>query len=470
MRKYIVFFVLNLFILSLEADNFLHSKVDERFELTSIVFRLIDADEYVNNDLETYAKDIDVYFTPYKNHPLIKYTKDILRDRDEIGYDAVASSTTLLVIEKGNVKLNPKADISKYVSVDYRWKEETLKQYVKLLNDFYKKTKFREFFKSHAELYSIAENRFDELLKEIDINWFEDFFGKSFGSPKVYLSLCNGRSNYALWDSYLKDAPDEYGIVIGAFLTDEDKTPFFPNKRSITTTIIHEFGHRFTNPLMEKYADQMVDGAQKIYPYVKEQLKAVAYGNANVMLGEGFNNLFVNMYYKEHPAGFEKYTIAEHERFGFVWMNRAVNFAENFYINREVYPTINEFMPQLVDFFNFTASNIKSLMKEYKMKAPQVINVFPALDSEVDSDIKEIRVEFSHRMWGSMGVYPLNDSIFISPISQGDHWSKDMKMIVFPVSLEKNTKYGLKLPKGAYLSEDTYPMLEDFEVRFKTKE
>jgi len=469
MKKAILFLIFSHISLAiLIASDTLTAKVDERFELTSIVFRMVEAEEYINNNVASYAADIDSYFASHKNHPLIKYTKDIIRDRDEVGYDAVASSTTLLVIQNGKVKLNPRADIAKYIETDYRWKDETLKQYVKLLDDFYRKTEFRKFFQNHKGLYTSAETNLNELLKNIDTPWFESFYGKPFGEPHVYISLCNGRSNYALWDSYLKNKPNEYGIVIGCSQASENNIPMF-NIYSVAPVIIHEFCHRFTNQLMKEYSSQMIDGALKMYPYVKDQLRARAYGSANAILSEGFNNLFVNMYFKEHPIGLEKHFIADNEKTGFVWMKTAVNFMDNFYINRELYPTIYEFMPQLIDLFNFTANNIEPLIKEHEMKTPRVISVFPALDSEVDTDITEIRVEFSHRMWGSMGANLSDDKTLAIPLTGEDFWSENMRVIVLSISLKENTQYGFKLPKDIYRSEDTYPMFEDFEVRFKTK-
>lgn len=41
--------------------------VDERVELTSIVARLAEYDEYVNHYFKSYASDVDQYFAKYKS-------------------------------------------------------------------------------------------------------------------------------------------------------------------------------------------------------------------------------------------------------------------------------------------------------------------------------------------------------------------------------------------------------------------
>ena len=64
-------------------------KVDERFELTSIAFRLAGAREFTYEYLEGYNQKINSYFKPYQSHKLIDFIKQI-RERNGIGFDAVS--------------------------------------------------------------------------------------------------------------------------------------------------------------------------------------------------------------------------------------------------------------------------------------------------------------------------------------------------------------------------------------------
>jgi hypothetical protein len=143
----------------------LKSHVDERFELTGIVFRLAEAEEYVNNEVFHYVADIDAYFAPYKEHPLIQYVRKI-REREEVAYNAVSGAATLLQIKNGKVSVSPQADIACLVQ-DPRWTEETFSIYVKLLNRFYKDTKFAVFFNQHKALYAETEKRFNDKSKVV---------------------------------------------------------------------------------------------------------------------------------------------------------------------------------------------------------------------------------------------------------------------------------------------------------------
>ncbi|MDR1609953.1 MAG: DUF4932 domain-containing protein [Candidatus Symbiothrix sp.] len=481
MKKFVLLW---LFLIGTWSSGFsqLTSHVDERFELTSIAFRLAGAEEYINNQVVGYVKDIDAYFDKYKEHSLIRYIKEI-RTKDEIAYNAVSSSTFLLKIRNNEVFLNPEADINTFLKSELRWTAVTLNKYVKLLNQFYKDAKFKTFYNQHKNLYAEAEKRFDELLKTIRLEWFQSFYGKPFGNPFIYISLCNGRSNYALLSSFNKTGSSDYGIIIGCtsidkegiptFITyyDKDGQPYYD--RAVLSVIIHEFSHYFSNPIFFKYCEQeMIGAANKIFPLVKEQLAKVAYGSAGDMIGEGLNELFSNMYFHDNSS-IDQYNVAKDERYGFIWMSRAVRFMENFSANRILYPTIEDYMPQLIAFINSCGDNIEQIVDEYKHKNPYVVNVFPGSNTTVSENIKEIRVDFSHSMWGLFTINkPTQSNVIYLEIEPAScYWSEDNKTFIIPVMLERGKNYGLRLSgNGGFQSSETYPMIEDFEILFNTTE
>ena len=64
-------------------------------------------------------------------------------------------------------------------------------------------------------------------------------------------------------------------------------------------------------------------------------------------------------------------------------MRRSMDFMENFYAHRDLYPHIEDFMPQLIAFLNFTADNFDSVLTEYKNRHPYITNVYPAVNSDI---------------------------------------------------------------------------------------
>jgi len=476
MRKFSLLFF--FCICSTLVFSQLKSHVDERFELTSIVFRLAGADEYNNNQVKSYISDIDDYFAPFKEHPLIRYVKEI-REKDEVAYDAVSGITFQLVIRGNHIDLSPQSDKAAFLQSEPRWKNESMDKFIKLLNHFYKETKFKVFFSRHQDLYSTAENRFDGLLQTIHEEWFQSFYGEPLGNPAIYLSLCNGSSNYSM-NAYSKDNSSNYGIVIGCSRVDkdgipnfilaysEDNKPYYDNKK--IRVIIHEFSHHFSNPLVTKYEQEMNVAAEKMFPYVREQLAKYAYNDAKSILFEGLNELFVNTYFWEYKNP-DSYNIYDDENRGFVWMRRAIRFMNNFYENRIIYPYIKGFMPQLVSFINTSGNHIDQIMDEYNHSFPYVVNVFPGINTTVSADIKEIRVDFSHPMIVGIGInYPENLNGILPQKTATSYWSKDMKTLIMPVALEKEENCNINLSKGVFQSFENFPMKEDFEILFKTAE
>lgn len=169
-------------------------KVDERFELTSIAFRLADAEEYSQCRIPEYAEAIDSYFGDFKNHALINYIREI-RNTQWVSYNAVATSTDILLIDDGKLILHPAADTARLFKLDPRWTSDSFDKYLGLLNDFYKETDFKRFFDSQVALREAAEEKFGTLLAEINMDWFKSFYGVDLGTPNVSISLTNGPSN-----------------------------------------------------------------------------------------------------------------------------------------------------------------------------------------------------------------------------------------------------------------------------------
>jgi hypothetical protein len=455
----------------------LKSHVDERFELTSIAFRLAGAEEYINNEVANYAADIDTYFAPYQEHALIQYIKKI-REQDEVAYNAVTTLTFQLEIKNGQVHLHPQINKTAFLQSEPRWKKQSLTQFVNLLNQFYKTTKFHLFYNQHQNLYKETEKRFDELLQTIHTEWFQSFFGKPIGNPYLYLSLCNGRSNYAL-TGHNKNTSSDYGIIIGCSQVDQEGIPYFITGYNRANEpvydkiplIIHELSHHFSNPLVDKYKQEMMEGAEKMFPYVQERLARAAYGHAKSILYEGLDELFVNMYFQEYKD-LDRCEISGNENRGFVWMRRAIRFMNHFYENRAIFPYIENFMPQLASFINTSGHQIEQMMDEYAHSQPYVVNVFPGLNTTVSSDMKEIRVDFSHPMRNIYGIYTAKQSDVVRPKIEraSSYWSDDMRTFIIPVTLEKGQNYGLSLPKYIFQSSDCFYLPEDFEILFKTEE
>lgn len=150
MKKRLLFLILIIFCVHFNVAAQLRSTTSEVFELSSIAFRLAGAEEYMQDPVPSYAKDIDKYFASHCDHKLIEYIKEI-RGEYLLGYDAVANGAANLVVRDGGIVVSDDFDISKISDVDKRWTVEAYSKYVELLSDFYKKSNFNKFYSDYKK-------------------------------------------------------------------------------------------------------------------------------------------------------------------------------------------------------------------------------------------------------------------------------------------------------------------------------
>lgn len=428
------------------------AKVDEKFELTSIVFALAGVPEYCDIAIQSYYDDIIKEMIPYAMSEPIEYIR-ILNQNHMIGYAAVSSTASMLEIHNGKIRLQAKYDISKISEADSRWNEELFAKYIDMLNKFYKLSNFRRFFEKHRPLYELAEQRMNEIIVNTSSGWFKSFFGKELDPDmKIYINLTNGPHNYAI----------PGGVLIGVQSTDKNDRSLSPGTMYV---FMHELCHHYTNPLFSSYWDSIKDAADKIYPHVKDQMYKNAYGDSASTMGEWLNDLFVLMYFKETNDKWLRANVSEKIKRGFIWMERSMEFVNNFDMNRDKYPTINEFMPQLVDFLNYTADNFEFVEREYKHSNPYITNIYPAPGSDI-TDVTEVIITFSEPMLGSYGFIGIPDNA--EPLDfyfENVKWDDSRCRVIIP--LKPNTRkqgetYGLKLHPNFFLSAKYFPLDDRF--------
>lgn len=460
MRKLVIIFIL-IFVGVDKTYSTCQPKVDERFELTSIMFALAGVPEYCQCAIPSYKQDIIDDLGPYDQTEAIDYIRE-LNQVHGIGYNAVSTTADMLEIKDGEIRLQSQYDIAKIAEADPRWNEALFSKYLKIANDFYRQSNFHQFYMDHHELYRAAEQRMTELLAEIEMGWFTSFFGKPLDSSlKVYICLNNGPSNYSF--------PN--GVLIG-MMADAEGMPSV--NETIEFMLLHEFGHHFANPLFDTHKKTLESSAENMFPYVRELMYQSAYGNAKTMVIEWLTNLLVLMYYRDNNPIFLGHLTASNTSKGFIWMGRSIRFMENFYENRDKYPYFKNFMPQVNEFMKFTSDHYDEVITEYEHRHPYVVGVYPLTGTNI-KDCTEIRVIFSEPM--DMDVYGMDSrslsSKGISPLPIYDaKYINDRTHVLYirTEELAENKSYGCILPGYAYQSEHCFPMDHDQELLFNTFE
>ncbi|WCO01069.1 DUF4932 domain-containing protein [Psychroserpens ponticola] len=335
-------------------------KVDKRVELLSIVFRLAGCHEYSQNLFPEYVESIENHFEKFKNHDLITYVKDELRE-DGIGFSAVMSMA-IHITEPPNIK--PIITPFSNTSLEEPWREDSAIKFLKLLNIFYTDADCETFFNSNKELYKTASNRFKNVYQNLDLEWYQNFYGaKPKGEFRIINGLGNGGASYGPHIMYPNGNEVVYAIM-GTWSVDSLGMPNYEMKEYFPT-ILHEFNHSFINHLVEKYRSQLQESGTIIFNKVKDEMNKQAYGNWKTMYDEALVRATVIKYMKDHNydrRSIEK-ELDEQLNSSFLWTDALVKELERYDNNRDSYPTLEHFMTELVIFFNNTASEIDLLKK-----------------------------------------------------------------------------------------------------------
>ncbi len=443
-------------------------KVDERVELLSIVFRLAEAEEYMNNDIADYTKDIDEYFFQFKEHEVIKYAKEI-RQTNEVAYDAVMSMAVRIEIKDGirfNENIFP-------LDLDKRWGQENADKFIKLLAQFYIESKFHDFFINHSLLYNVAEKNFNTILSKIKFDWFQNFFGeKPNGDYNLFISLTNGGNNYGA-NTHFKDGRKDIFSIIGTWRTDSLKNPIY----SVNTisTIIHEFNHSFCNPLIDANYDKMDKQASKFFKLVSKILSQQAYDIPKIMLYEILVRACVIKYYQNNKISENKVKslIANEKSNGFLWIEELVNLLSNYEKNRDKYLTLNSFMPEIVNLQNKLSP--KKIQKKYNSECPQIVSINIKNNSKnIDPNLSEVVVTFNKPMnTGCNGTSYGKKGEKYFPEFRKDlksKWDENIKnKWTFYITLKPNTEYSMSFPAQFFMDENYHFLKETYYLDFKTK-
>lgn len=440
--------------------------VDERMELVCIAARLAGYEEYVCDSAPEYMKDIDT--AGHRDDRLIGFLRE-LRESDEIAYDAISESVLALkIIEDGHIVLDEK-ETDCIISHDDRWSKASFGEYAALLDRFYRKSRFHDFFREHSGMYEKAREYALPYLKDIDMNQFPEYFGGRARNLTVCLGLSIGLSNYGLSDIYDGDQiEDEDILVVIGCGHEKDGVPTFANDR-VVPVIIHEICHAYTKDLARGCYPMIAESMEKVFNEVKDRIIS-AHALPSIMANEFINELFVIQYMldNENLRSYAMYHAAENQENGYFWMWRAVEFMRNFSENRDKFPTARDFMPHLVDFCNRLPLDWPVIRHEFDTRHPYVVGTFPVNGCTVSADTDEIRILFSRDMktsaWGSIPVEG-------TEVLKGEFEWTDCRTLTVRLSepLVPGRTYGIALLWYSCIALNGHRLEDNYEITFTVK-
>jgi hypothetical protein len=346
------------------AERALEPHVDPRVELVSIVFRLTGEDwDYNRSFLKPYAADIDSYFSPYKNHPAVLLAKKLAEKND---FD-LSAPMQIAVRVSAAPALDPLIPFSNDVP-GAGFDKETASLFLQRLREFYRDTNFDKFWSAHAAMYRLAESRFNAVLRELDLNWYPNFYGESQRSDyNLILGLNNGGDNYGA-QYRLADGREARFSIMGSWTADDSGNPTFGDPVYFDT-VIHEFNHSFVNPAFDRHKADFA-AAQKVFEQVGGQMQSMAYGNSDIMVYESLVRVNVILYLQSRgrSSGEIRAKIRDEQKNGFLWMDELYDLMHQYTSQRNRYPTFESFMPVVAQFYRDLAPRVGEMKASFYKK------------------------------------------------------------------------------------------------------
>ena len=460
--------LLLLFIYSFSfAKAPVESTVDQRVELLSIIFRLAGNPEYNMKFAKNYVKDINDYFGKYKDQPVVTFAKKLSEEKN-MGFSKVMFLAANLEYKNNKFSL---IAISQSTLTD-KWDTEDAVKFVSLMNDFYKTTAFEVFFNQHKEVYQEATTQFDLSTTGFDQKWYLDYYGDQSVDYRTIVGLANGGANYGPSAFPAGQKKIVYAIM-GSWTFDDAGKPLYPRAQYMPT-LVHEFNHSFVNHVLDEDNNEKLlhTSGEILINTQKKEMKLEAYEDWKSLINESLVRASVVRYLIDHKSDDKvvQDEILEQTNKGFLWTKELVSLLGKYEASRDKYPTFKSFYPQIINFFNETARNIKKIKAAYIAKQPKIVSIYPFKNGakDVDPSLAEMVINFDQPVTGNGYIRfgELGKEHFgitkIAGYLNNNHASK------LNLSLKPATDYEFIVSGDKFKSETGYS-LQDYTIKFSTK-
>ena len=465
-KTFSVLLIALLSVLTSFAQNPVPAHFDECVELMATVWRLSGADEYNLCRVPQYAHEVDSAFAEYKEHPAVQLARQYQRESG-IAYDAVASYALHLTVTKdGAIVFNDSFLEGSDDSFD-RWSEPQKKEFLEPLNDFFRKSRFHEWYLQQKELYTQVEEAFKAINQHVDYDWFSSYFGPQNGSTfRIVLSLLVGPNNCGC-SAQLKDGSNALSPVIGNCQVAEDGSIFY-NTNAVLPIVIHEFCHHYCNPLNGQFWSLMDQTAEKVFKEREQQLRQSAYGSALIMMNETFVRASVIRYMRVHYPQIEESALVKgEEHSGFILTQTLCDALKQYEQQRDKYVTMTDFMPTLAKAVNdFDLKLYKKQQKELaKLDATYKVNLKDGA-KDVPSGLFTLVIKFSKPMVDGIALYNSFSGADFPPF-KSYAW-RDDKTLEVVFLLEPSHQYGFAVMGSRFITQDGHTGGKNTEINFTT--
>jgi hypothetical protein len=353
--------------------------------------------------------------------------------------------------------------------LDKRWQGGKAREFLAAARKFVADTKFTEFLKSQQPLYDTTNARLQEFVTKADLEWYDRFLGTH--SPVRFIivpGMANGGPSYGA--SFVgEDGVEEMYAIPGVFQVDDKGRPQFGAEWG--NTMVHEFIHSYSNPLVDKFAAKMEKAGRQINEPVQGSMRSQGYGASKTLLYESMVRASTIHYVLEHGGSDSaKRLIQEETARSFFWISDLVDVLGAYKKDRQQYPTLESFMPRVVQFFDDVAPRIGDLIARYDETRPKVVSTNISDGAQdVDPKVAEVVIRFDRPMIATRYTIARtsNDQSRFPQLGK-PHFDETATICTVPITLEPDHDYEFAIGSFA-ASQNFAPLKQAVHFRFRTK-
>lgn len=329
-----------------ESKNSINVSVDPRIELLSIVQVLSNYNK-INDSLITewdseYKDKIIEKFSQYTNHKAVKQFEKM----SNLGFSYDAPPGLMLFMDK-NFNVREDVELTEYI-IGRAGGKNNINALFESLKEFCIDTNFIDFFNDNNNYYNRIINSTLELIPS-DSNIIEDleeYYGMRQKSYNIVLVSLYGKGSFGPKIDTKEDGTEIYS-VLGCIGIDTMDLPIFGDLGFFTELQQHEFSHSFINPITDKNRN-LAYSYEKLFIPIKGKMRSKAYANWDTCLNEHIIRALTSrfVYHEDNLDGIK--VLEMEKETGFIYVEALFNKLEEYENNRDKYPTIEDFYPELI--------------------------------------------------------------------------------------------------------------------------
>lgn len=335
-------------------DKGIHVCIDARIELLSIVLKLSGYDSLhpgrISETPSPYLYDVETYFGKYAGHETIRYFQDI---NETISGD-LPVSIVLYLSEPPDLELQAPFD----EIINARVKDGgALNQYVEALRNFAGHTHFSDFFVAHKPYYDALLAGPEKSIEESGVvNLLEGYFGAR--QPAYFVIFAPLLKSVAFGPRVHRGNGDLNTYCVFPSVGVENDLITFKEGKALQNRILHEFGHSFVNPLVDRHWGELARYALLMRNIVYNT--RASYGTEwKVSVYEHVvRAVTTRLTHREYGEEAGRKEMLAHEEQGFIYVKALCNKLVEYERNRDTYPSFADFFPEIINLFQELSEKI----------------------------------------------------------------------------------------------------------------